>query len=70
MVNAIPSLNAELAEQGHDVPNVPTGALPKVKVHSSDEDEDEPPVDKKKASRKTKKSNIEATSDEEDNDAD
>ncbi|KXJ91056.1 transcriptional Coactivator p15-domain-containing protein [Microdochium bolleyi] len=70
LVNAIPSLNAELAEQGHDVPDTRAGALSKAVAHSSDEDEDETPVDKKKAPKKAKKSNIEATSDEEDDDAD
>lgn len=72
LLEAIPKLNAELIELGHEIPQVKSTPLSQEKVASSDDDEDDKPVAKKKkpvsTSKKSKKSNIEATSDEEEDD--
>ncbi|KAH7026170.1 transcriptional Coactivator p15-domain-containing protein [Microdochium trichocladiopsis] len=65
LVKAIPSLNAELIEQGHEMPEAEAASAPQDTAHSSDEAEGAAPLVKKPA-KKVKKANIEATSDEDD----
>ncbi|XXH03528.1 hypothetical protein Hte_009933 [Hypoxylon texense] len=79
LLEAIPSICAELREKGHELPDVSSAPAPALaptedededKDEDEDEDEDAPksPVKPKKAKKqpkKGKKANIEATSDEE-----